>query len=142
MGHQTTPGAGPSATLAGSLTPTQMDLVIRQLPVQVSVVDEDGVLVYWHGDLFADCELRHIGAHVDASHNEHSRQTIARMEAAFRDGARDEAVFRRIEEGRLILVRYAPLRDAGGAYRGMMETMQDITEIVGLEGAKLTLDWD
>jgi DUF438 domain-containing protein len=64
------------------------------------------------------------------------------MEAAFRDGSRDEAVFRRIEEGRLILVRYAPLRDAAGAYRGMMETMQDISGIVGLEGAQLTLDWD
>jgi DUF438 domain-containing protein len=142
MGHQTTPGAGPSASLAGSLTPDQMDLVIRHLPVQVSMVDEDGTLVYWHGDLFDGCELRHAGVHIDQSHNEHSRQTIARMEAAFRDGGRDEAVFRRIEEGRLILVRYAPLRDADGAYRGMMETMQDITEIVGLEGAKLTLDWD
>jgi DUF438 domain-containing protein len=119
-----------------------MDLVIRHLPVQVSVVDEDGTLVYWHGDLFDGCELRHVGVHVDASHNEHSRRTIARMEAAFRDGSRDEAVFRRIEEGRLILVRYVPLRDASGAYRGMMETMQDITDVVGLEGAQLTLDWD
>jgi DUF438 domain-containing protein len=64
------------------------------------------------------------------------------MEAAFRDGSRDEAVFRRIEDGRLILVRYAPLHDAAGAYRGMMETMQDISDIVGLEGAQLTLDWD
>ena len=119
-----------------------MDLVIRHIPVQVSVVDEDGTLVYWHGDLFADCELRHAGVHVDESHNAHSRRTIARMEAAFRDGSRDEAVFRRIEEGRLILVRYAPLRDAAGAYRGMMETMQDISDIVGLEDAQLTLDWD
>jgi DUF438 domain-containing protein len=39
-------------------------------------------------------------------------------------------------------VRYAPLRDAAGAYLGMMETMQDISDIVGLEGAQLTLDWD
>ena len=38
--------------------------------------------------------------------------------------------------------RFAPLRDAAGAYRGMMETMQDISDIVGLEGAQLTLDWD
>jgi len=142
MGHQTTTGAGPSAALAGNLTAAQMDLVIRHLPVQVSVVDEDGTLVYWHGDLFADCELHHVGVHVDESHNAHSRKTIARMEAAFRDGSRDEAVFRRLEEGRLILVRYAPLRDAAGTYRGMMETMQDISDIVGLEGAQLTLDWD
>ena len=142
MGHQTTPGAGPSSCVAGSLTPEQMDLVIRHLPLQVSVMDEHDTMVYWHGDLFADCELRHVGVHVNDSHNAHSQETIARMEAAFRDGSRDEAIFRRLEEGRLILVRYVPLRDAGGAYRGMMETMQDITDIVGLEGAKLTLDWD
>lgn len=142
MGHQATPGAGPSATLAGSLTPEQMDLVIRHLPVQVSVADEHGTLVYWHGDLFADCELRHVGVHVNESHSEHARRTIALMEAAFRDGSRDEAVFRNIEEGRLILLRYAPLRDSAGTYRGIIETMQDITDIVGLEGVKKTLDWD
>ncbi len=142
MGHQTTPGAGPSAILAGSLTPEQMDLVIRHLPVQVSVTDEHGTLVYWHGDLFADCELRHVGVHVNESHSEHARRTIARMEAAFRDGSQDEATFRNIEEGRLILLRYTPLRDSAGTYRGIMETMQDITDIVGLEGVKQTLDWD
>ena len=142
MGHQTTAGAGPSSCLAGSLTPEQMDLVIRNLPLQVSVMDEHGTVVYWHGDLFADCELKHVGVHVNESHNAHSQKTIARMEAAFRDGSRDEAVFRRVEDGRLLLVRYAPLRNTDGAYRGMMETMQDITDIVGLEGEKLTLDWE
>ena len=142
MGHQKTPGAGPSSRIAGSLTPVQMDLVIRSLPVQVSVMDEHGTMVYWHGDLFADCDLGHVGVHVNDFHNARSQQTIARMEAAFRDGSRDEAVFRSIEDDRLILVRYVPLRDADGAYRGMMETMQDITDIVGLRGAKLTLDWD
>jgi uncharacterized protein len=142
MGHQTTPGAGPSSYLAGSLTSEQMDLVIRHLPLQVSVMDETSTLVYWHGDLFEDCELRHCGVHVDESHNAHSRATIARMEAAFRDGSRDEAVFRRLEGDRLVLVRYVPLRDAAGTYRGMMETMQDITDVVGLEGEKLQLDWE
>ena len=114
-----------------------MDLVIRHLPLQVSVMDETSTVVYWHGDLFEDCELRHCGVHVNESHNAHSQKTIARMEAAFRDGSRDEAVFRRLEDDRLILVRYVPLRDADGTYRGMMETMQDIADIVGLEGAKL-----
>ena len=32
--------------------------------------------------------------------------------AHFREGAQHEAVFRRLEVGRLILVRYCPLRDA------------------------------
>ena len=85
----------------------------------------------------ASCDT---SACVDESHNE--RRTIARAEAAFRDGRRDEAGFRRLEGGRLILGRYPTLRDAAGAYRGMMETMQDIIEIVGVEGAQLTPDWD
>lgn len=142
MGHQMTPGTDPSSCLAGSLTPEQMDLVIRHLPLQVSVMDEHDTVVYWHGDLFDDCELKHLGVHVSESHNAHSQKTIARMETAFRDGSRAEAVFRRLEEGRLILVRYVPLRDADGVYRGMMETMLDITDIVGMQGTKLTLDWD
>ena len=141
MGHQTTPGAGPSSELAGRLTPEHMDLVIRNLPLQVSVMDEHSTLVYWHGDLFEDCDIKHIGVHVNESHNAHSQETIARMEAAFRDGSRDEAIFRRLEEGRLILVRYAPLRDAAGVYRGMMETMQDITDLRELDGEQITLDW-
>jgi DUF438 domain-containing protein len=136
-----TAGAGPSSCLAGSLTAAQQDLVIRHLPLQLSVTDDQGTLVYWHGDLFADCEAGYIGRHVDDSHNEHSQQTIALMDEAFRQGSQDEALFRRIEDGRLILVRYCALRDADGAYRGMMETLQDITEIHTMEGKKLTLDW-
>ena len=45
------------------------------------------------------------------------------MDETFRQGVQDEALFRRIEDGRLILVRYCVLRDADGTYRGMMETM-------------------
>lgn len=142
MGHQTTRGAGPSSNLAGALTAEQRDLVIRHLPLQVSVVDEAGILVYWHGDPFEGCEERYIGRHVNDCHNETSHVTLARMEEAFREGSRDEALFRRIEDGRLILVRYCPLRDADGAYRGMMETLQDITDIRPMEGKQLTLDWE
>lgn len=141
MGAETTRGAGPSSCLAGDLTPVQRDLVIRHLPLQVSVSDEDGALVYWHGDLFEDCDPQYIGRHVNACHNERSHVTIARMEKAFRDGTEQEAVFRRLEDGRLILVRYCPLRDEQGTYRGMMETMQDITDIRGMDGEKLVLDW-
>lgn len=139
--RETTAGAGPSSCLAGLLTATQQDLVIRHLPLQLAVTDEQGTLVYWHGDLFEDCEPGYIGRHVDDCHNEHSRSMIARMSEAFQEGAQDEAIFRRIEDDRLILVRYCALRDADGTYHGMMETMQDITEIRTMEDEKLVLDW-
>lgn len=115
--------------------------MIRHLPLQLSVTDERGVLRYWQGDLFDDCDPGYIGRHVDDCHNQRSQDTIARMETAFREGTQSEAVFRRLEADRLVLVRYCPLRDSRGTYRGMMETMQDITDIRLLDGEKLTLDW-
>ena len=142
MGNQKIPAVGPRPSSAGSLTPAQMDLVIRSLPVQVSVMDEHGIVLYWHGDAFADCDPGYIGAHINDSHNSTSQQVIADMEAAFRDGSRDEAVLRSIENDRLMLLRYTPLRDGDGAYLGMMETMQDITDIVGMPREESALDWD
>jgi DUF438 domain-containing protein len=33
------------------------------------------------------------------------------------------------------------VRDAGGDYRGVVETVQDVTEIRALEGQRRLLDW-
>lgn len=142
MGHQTAGKPADGVEQAGALDPGLMKLVIEHLPVQVSVADERDVLVYWHGPLFADCEARWIGRHVNDCHAPSSRPLIDRMIAEFRAGRRDEAVFRRLEDERLVLVRYVALRDDDGAYRGIMETMQDITDLRGLEGEQLELDWD
>ena len=161
MGSETTQCGGPSLCLAGDLTAEQRDLVIRHLPLNVTVCDEEGRVIYWHGDLgrllqasgvevaftpgvggvLEDCDPRYIGRHFNECHPERARAIIARIEKAFREGTRQEAVYRRLEAGRLILVRYCPLRDAQGTYRGMMETMQDITDIRQMEGEKLTGWW-
>jgi len=161
MGSETTQCGGPSVCLAGDLTAEQRDLVIRHLPLNVTVCDEEGRVIYWHGDLrrllqlsgvevaftpgvdgvLEDCDPRYIGRHLNECHPERARAIIARIDKAFRDGTRQEAVYRRLEAGRLILVRYCPLRDAQGTYRGMMETMQDITDIRQMEGEKLTGWW-
>jgi len=42
-------GAGPNSCCEGRLTPAQMELVLRSLPVQISVMDEQGTMVYWRG---------------------------------------------------------------------------------------------
>ncbi len=127
---------------AGVLTVEHLDLVLRHVPVDVSFADEQGSLLYWHGGVFADCDASFIGRHMNDCHAPKSRATIDRMEAAFRDGSRDEAVFwHREDDGRLYLFRYTAVRDREGVYRGLLETVQDITGIVGLEGERLELVW-
>jgi DUF438 domain-containing protein len=42
-------------------------------------------------------------------------------------------------EGRLIFIRYFPMRDFEGEYQGVLEVTQDVTQIRKLEGEKLLL---
>ena len=126
---------------AGSLSADDMDLILRHLPVQTSFADAEGTLLWWHGEIFDDCEEQWIGRHVNDCHAPSSRPTIDRMVEEFRAGTKDAATFWKLDEGRLVLYRYIAVRDGGGAYRGILETLEDVTDIQGLEGEKKTLDW-
>lgn len=135
------PDATQPVPLAGSLTPEQMELVLRHLPVDVSVTDEEHVLVYWRGPTFDDCDEGFIGRHVDDCHDPTSRTYIRKMAEAFAAGTRDEAVFWDVEDGHQKVTRYVALRDVDGAYRGMMETIVDVTALEGFKGRGNTVDW-
>lgn len=130
----------PAAPEAGALTPEQMELVLGHLPVDVSLMDERHVVVYWRGPTFEDCEDEYIGRHVDDCHNPQSRESIARMIETFTAGTRDEEVFWYIEDGRQKVTRYVAVRDGDGAYRGMMEVIVDLTALDGYRGKGSTLE--
>jgi DUF438 domain-containing protein len=117
-----------------------MALVLGHLPVDVSLMDEDHVVVYWRGPTFEECEDEYIGRHVDDCHNAKSRESIAMMIASFTAGTRDEEVFWYVEDGRQKVTRYTAVRDAGGAYRGMMEVIIDLTALEGYRGTGNTLE--
>ncbi len=124
----------PKIPQAGALTAAQMDLVIRHLPVEVSLADEHDVLVYWHGPIFDDCDPAFIGRDMRACHGPAASAAIDRMAAEFRAGTRDRARFWHVEDGRQTLAQYTAVRDDDGAYRGMLETVQDITDLRTLDG--------
>jgi hypothetical protein len=130
----------PNAPEAGSLTTEQMELVLEHLSVDVSFMDEQHVLLYWHGPTFEDCDDEYIGRHVDDCHNAHSRTSIARLVEAFTDGTSDDEVFWYVEDGHQKVTRYIAVRDDTGAYRGMMEVIIDLTAIDGYRGSGNTLD--
>jgi DUF438 domain-containing protein len=135
----TDPGAS-SVPEAGALTPEQMALVLKHLSVDVSLMDEDHVLVYWRGPTFEDCAEEYVGRHVDDCHDPHSRTSIATMIETFTAGTRDEEVFWHVEDGHQKVVRYIALRDAQGVYRGMMEVIIDLTALDGYRGKGSTLE--
>jgi len=125
---------------AGELTAKQMDLVIRHLPVEVSLGDEHDLLVYWHGPTFDDCDPAFIGRDMRACHSPAACAAIDRMVAEFRAGTRDRVRFWQVEDGRQTLAQYTAVRDDSGTYRGVLETVQDITDLRTLDGKGNDLD--
>ena len=44
-------------------------------------------------------------------------------------------------QGKFLHIRYFAVRDDAGVYRGVVETVQDVTAIRALEGQRRLLDW-
>ena len=66
----------------GSLTPELADLVFTFLPLDLSVADEDDVLVYWKGATYKTCDARYIGRDVRDCHPEQHARAASRRSCA------------------------------------------------------------
>ncbi len=128
----------------GYMTPEQVNLLLRFLPIDITYVDEnDKVIFYNRGDnrVFARSKGI-IGREVKFCHPPKSVGMVLRIVDEFRAGTKDVAEFWFNFKGRIIHIRYFAIRDKEMKYRGVIEMSQDITEIQKLEGQKRLLDWD
>ncbi len=128
----------------GYMTPEQVNLLLRFLPVDITFVDEnDKVIFYNRGDdrVFARSKGI-IGREVRFCHPPKSVDMVLRIVAEFKAGTKDVAEFWFNFKGSVIHVRYFAIRDKEKNYKGVIEMSQDVTEIQKLEGQKRLLDWD
>jgi len=128
----------------GYMTPEQVNLLFRTLPLDITYVDEnDRVVFYNRGeDRLFPRSKNVIGREVKFCHPPKSVDTVLRILEEFKKGTKDVADFRINIKGRFVLIRYFAVRDTDGTYRGVMEMSQDITDIKTLEGEQRLLDWD
>ncbi len=127
----------------GYMTPEQVNLIFKVLPLDITYVDENGkVLFYNRGEerLFPR-SAGIIGREVHHCHPPKSVDTVLRIVEEFRKGTRDVADFRIHIKGRFVVIRYFAVRDDDKNYRGVVEMSQDITDIQTLEGEQRLLDW-
>jgi DUF438 domain-containing protein len=82
-----------------------------------------------------------IGRKVQNCHPPQSVHKVQQIIDAFRAGEQSTAEFWIEMGGRFLHIRYFAVRDAAGAYHGVVETVQDVTEIRALEGQRRLLDW-
>jgi hypothetical protein len=136
--------AGALGLNTGRLTLEQINLMLTHLPVDLTFVDEnDRVAYYSEGpERIFPRSPAIIGREVRNCHPPNSVHMVNKILDAFKSGSRDSAAFWIEMGGKFIYIRYFPVRDAGGHYRGCLEVSQDLTEIRKLEGENRLLDWE
>ena len=126
----------------GRLTPEQVNLLLKNLPLDMTYVDEDDRVAYYsHGrERIFPRSPAVIGRKVSLCHPPTSVHIVERILKEFKEGSRDVADFWITSQGRFLYIRYFAIRDDDGNYRGTLEANQNVTGIKGLEGEKRLLD--
>ena len=135
---------GPLDLDVGKLTPEQVNLIFKNLPIDVTFVDEDDRVAYYsHGRERAfPRSPAVIGRKVQLCHPGSSVHIVERILKEFKEGSKDVADFWITSQGRFLYIRYFAIRDDEGNYRGTLEVNQNVTGIKGLEGERRLLDWE
>jgi uncharacterized protein len=134
--------AGLLALSTGALDLDELNLVLGVLPIDFQYVDEhDRVRFYSEGHRIFPRSPGVIGRKVQNCHPPASVHKVQQILDAFRAGEKDSAEFWIEVQGKFLHIRYFAVRDDGQAYRGVVETVQDVTGIRALEGQRRLLDW-
>jgi PAS domain S-box-containing protein len=143
-GHEDAGGAHTGQDLdVGRLSVERINLMLKSLPFDVTYVDENDTVLYYSAgaERIFPRSPAVIGRKVQNCHPQASVHVVNRILKAFREKKQKKAEFWISMNKRVVYIRYFPLYDAGGDYKGVIEVTQDITEIKDLEGERRLLDW-
>ncbi len=128
----------------GFLSQQQLDMMLRALPFDLTFVDEHDQVRYYTAsdDRVFPRTPSIIGRDVKNCHPPKSVHIVEKIVDSFKKKERDSAEFWINLQGKKVHIRYYPIFDNAGTYRGTIEVSQDITEIQSLEGENRLLDWE
>ncbi len=113
----------------GGLTVQEMRAILESMPADVTFVDADDKVRFYTGRyrIFSR-KPEDIGADVVECHSPGFQGEAARLISELRNGWRDEATFLSEKNGRIVSIRYLPIRD-GDEYLGILEVAQWADEV-------------
>mgnify|MGYP006277787103 FL=1 len=128
----------------GNLSLEQIKLMINNLPVDITYVDENDKVRFFSNpeERFFPRSKAIIGRDVQNCHPPESVHIVENILESFKSGEKDKARFWIQMKGKFILIEYFALRDDFDNYRGTIEVSQEISEIRELKGEKRLLDWN
>jgi len=126
----------------GQLTEEQVNLLLKNLPFDVTFVDEDDTVRYYSDtpDRIFPRSPGIIGRKVQNCHPPKSVHVVEDIIRSFREKEKDVAEFWIQMKGLFVHIRYFPLYDASGKYRGVIEVSQEVSGIRKLEGEKRIME--
>jgi len=126
----------------GFLSQSQLNAILKTLPVDITFVDDEGKVQYFSQGkerIFTRTKAI-IGRQVGMCHPPESVHVVMQIVEEFRTGKRDVAEFWINLGGKFVHIRYFAVRDDKGTYLGTLEVSQDLTELRQLQGEKRLLD--
>ena len=122
----------------GALTPDQLNLMLNNLPVDVSFVDENDEVRYYNEgkERIFPRSPGIIGRKVQNCHPPRSVHIVQKIVDDFHNGQREPAEFWLSLGEKFVHIRYFPLFTPEGAYKGVLEVSQEVSGIRALEGEK------
>jgi len=126
----------------GFLTAEEINAILKTLPFDMSFVGKDNRLKYYSAgkEKIFPRAITVLDRPVEYCHPPRSIKNVKQIIEDFMEGKRDHVDFWINMRGRLILIRYFPVRNDEGKYLGTLEAVQDITNIKKIEGEKRLLD--
>lgn len=147
-------GAQPSATVQtkkteninlsqGKMSAEQIDLLLKNLPIDITFVDENDKVCYYSDtkDRIFPRSPAIIGRDVQNCHPPKSVHIVNDIVKNFKEKKKDVAEFWIQMNDNFIYIRYFPVYDEHGEYKGVIEVSQEISTIKKLEGERRLLDW-
>lgn len=127
----------------GGLSLKQLNLMLNNLPLDISFVDENDEVRYYSGgkERLFPRSPGIIGRKVQNCHPPKSAHIVQEIVDSFKNHDKNSAEFYFQMNDRFVHIRYFPVYDEADVYRGVLEVSQDITDIKNLEGQKKLLDW-
>ena len=128
----------------GNLTLTEIDLLLRHLPIDVTFVGADETVKYYSAtdERIFPRSSGVIGRSVINCHPQKSYDKVKEILTQFKEGKKDKALFWIQMNDKFILIGYYAVRDENGKFIGTLEATQDVTEIRSLEGERRLLTWN
>jgi len=127
----------------GALTGEQLNLMLKNLPFDITYVDEHDKVCFYSAtdDRIFPRSPAVIGREVQNCHPPKSLHVVNQIVQSFKDKKKDVAEFWIQKDKLFIHIRYFPVYDDRGFYKGVIEVSQEVSSIRALEGERRILNW-